>query len=368
MGSSSSRPSRRQEQQQPQGQYRSPYTQQVAPHAQQYYGQPGAPGSQRQEQIGGPYPNFYMYYMQPVQHASQTPASGNGGPAAEPPRMQQTQKIKNLVNLHKSSLKLVPFAEDPNKLKVEFTFDSSAPCTVTTLVLAGEVNKQGLLDANPGGCKPGPRVAFPEGLGHKFASAQHFVDMSKCDHDVMASAEGDLYPLVIRLEALTQAARDQGKTLDDLAIGSEQPAWVQSQTTYAVVTRTEAGQWVAKVIKQKIMFDGTPYELQEIYGLQAAAANGGTAEGTPIAEDPDDGSTECIICMSQARDTAVLPCRHMCMCKECAQALISPTNTSSTRAKCPICRRMVSNILTIVKTENGGTMQQAQPVRGPAAV
>ena len=79
---------------------------------------------------------------------------------------------------------------------------------------------------------------------------------------------------------------------------------------------------------------GTAYELQEIYGLENANNHGRPA-------DSDDIGTECVICMSEPRDTTLLPCRHMCLCHECAQMLRTQTN------KCPICRTQVKSLLEI---------------------
>jgi hypothetical protein len=45
--------------------------------------------------------------------------------------------------------------------------------------------------------------------------------------------------------------------------------------------------------------------------------------------------------MSAPRDTTVLPCRHMCICKACAEALRNQTN------KCPICRKSMESLLHI---------------------
>lgn len=53
--------------------------------------------------------------------------------------------------------------------------------------------------------------------------------------------------------------------------------------------------------------------LQEIYGLEQSGAK---AE----AATPEDSEERlCVICLVNDRDTTVLPCRHMCMCHECAQ-------------------------------------------------
>lgn len=136
--------------------------------------------------------------------------------------------------------------------------------------------------------------------------------------------QGDatVFPLIIRLEALTDEGRTENRSLASLAPGAELPQWVQSQTTYARIVREDDGSLGVRVIKQKIWVKGESYELQEIYGMEQ---NRGVAIGTPAA-GPADGfedveGNECVICMSAPRDTAALPCRHMCMCHGCASAL-----------------------------------------------
>ena len=49
----------------------------------------------------------------------------------------------------------------------------------------------------------------------------------------------------------------------------------------------------------------------------------------------------CVICLVNDRNTTVLPCRHMCMCNECAQELRKQTS------RCPICRNHVESLLHI---------------------
>ena len=50
-----------------------------------------------------------------------------------------------------------------------------------------------------------------------------------------------------------------------------------------------------------------------------------------------DGDGSCVICMSAPKDTAVLPCRHMCLCPSCAREV----------DKCPICRGPVDSTLCL---------------------
>lgn len=45
-----------------------------------------------------------------------------------------------------------------------------------------------------------------------------------------------------------------------------------------------------------------------------------------------ENSFDCVICMSDERDTMLLPCRHLCLCSSCAQSLRFQANS------CPICR------------------------------
>jgi E3 ubiquitin-protein ligase MGRN1 len=97
--------------------------------------------------------------------------------------------------------------------------------------------------------------------------------------------------------------------------------------------------------------DGLTYELQEIYGIDGSVAaapaktdGGGDADAAGLnpggeLELPD--GAECIICMSEPRNTTVLPCRHMCLCDECAEALRQSSST------CPICRTRVEGLLQI---------------------
>jgi len=254
--------------------------------------------------------------------------------------LEEVPTIKNAVNLRPKTLQVLPRANAPHILDITFVFDATKPCTVTTHVAAMEILRTMELSTPQ---LPPPRIQFNAGLGQKFQdqTGRHCVNLSLYEEDALQAAQGAVYPLVVRLEVLADGS--QGKSLDSLPPGAAQPEWVQSQTTFAELKKGEDGTWSAKVIKQKIWFDGTPYELQEIYGLQSSNDQGGGAAD-------DDNSTECIICMTNDREVALLPCRHMCMCAECARIMMSPNNPSTSRAKCPICRRRVHNFLSIRKT------------------
>eukprot|EP00930_Biecheleria_cincta_P074806 TRINITY_DN62014_c0_g1_i1.p1 TRINITY_DN62014_c0_g1~~TRINITY_DN62014_c0_g1_i1.p1 ORF type:complete len:394 (+),score=60.27 TRINITY_DN62014_c0_g1_i1:186-1367(+) len=94
----------------------------------------------------------------------------------------------------------------------------------------------------------------------------------------------------------------------------------------------------AKIVSQSVRLPGPGlapcYSMHEVYG----------------ADSTEPGSTEvlghdCVICMSDGRDTAMLPCRHMCLCSDCAETMRSRVQYRSYR--CPICRERVSSFLQI---------------------
>ncbi len=58
-------------------------------------------------------------------------------------------------------------------------------------------------------------------------------------------------------------------------------------------------------------------------------------------EEDEEGGGECVICMSEPRDTLILPCRHLCLCQMCADSLRYQANN------CPICRAPFRALLQI---------------------
>ena len=77
------------------------------------------------------------------------------------------------------------------------------------------------------------------------------------------------------------------------------------------------------------------------------------------SDNADCGSTDdsmCVVCYDGPKDTAVLPCKHLCACKDCAPAL---------RA-CPICRQPAQGYLQLqgiaAQAETQSTQQGQTPL------
>lgn len=250
---------------------------------------------------------------------------------------QQTQTIRNQVNLKKKSLRLQPLQGSTTEFLLEFNFDASTPCRVSTFLLATEDPSQScrIIAAAPASRSP---ALYPKGMNHHFppddtTARQHMISLTTHSPDLLTLTQGDSYPLIIRMETLTEQAAAEGRQLQQLELGAALPLWIQAQTTYAKLHKDEDGHWGLQIIKQKIWVNGNSYELQEIYGMESKL--------NTSAPDEEGEGRECVICMSAERDTTVLPCRHMCMCQPCASALKTQTN------KCPICREEIGSLLHI---------------------
>jgi len=265
-----------------------------------------------------------------------------------------------------------------------FAFDANLPCWVSVFVKAKDAPREGSRLTLTENRTPMTRIKRDAGLGQHIA-----VPISKTDVDALdgfllendgndGSAAPDRDPskphaLVVRLECVVDAlgsterriergadilgstdATDNGET-DDGQKRVEPPApagsalddRAQAQTTFASVEKTPgASAFAVSVLKQKIWVDGVSYELQEIFGIEHCST--GTPANADGADDDGESGKECVICMTEPRDTTALPCRHMCMCGACARMLRGQSN------RCPICRTPVESLLEIKVASKDG--------------
>ncbi|POM73030.1 RING zinc finger-like protein [Phytophthora palmivora] len=286
--------------------------------------------------------------------------SNQGRTHVDVPELQQTCTVKNHVNLKKTSLKLQQSPAEPLQYALEFSFDATKPCRISVYLVAAEI-----IDAETGSSSfallhadkiPVLTQRFSSGLGQHFVlkggvmeeetdkedqekheQSTPLLDFSPYDADELVYKAGTTqFPLIIVLEVSSDRKRPQ------------------SQSTFCTFVKKGEDLWDIKMLKQKILVDGLTYELQEIYGIdgsvaaapktdRSGAAGDGQADTAQTAKDEIEipEGAECIICMCEPRNTTVLPCRHMCLCSECAEALRKSSST------CPICRTPVEALLQI---------------------
>ncbi|KAF3338183.1 zinc finger family protein [Carex littledalei] len=261
-------------------------------------------------------------------------------PLPAPPPYVEHQKavtIRNDVNIKKETLKIEPDEQDPAKFLVSFTFDATVAGSITIYFFAQEGLDCNLTCMKEDLFKP-VTITFNEGLGQKFRQPSGTgIDLSSFPDSELFRDE-EVYPLAVKADASPPKEEKEGEK--DCANSGNRNSH-NSQITQAVFEKRDNVGYQVRVVKQILWVNGTRYELQEIYGI------GNSVEGENDGNDP---GKECVICLSEPRDTTVLPCRHMCMCSECAKVLRFQSN------RCPICRQPVERLLEI-KVNNKGEEQ-----------
>lgn len=252
---------------------------------------------------------------------------------------QKMATIRNDVNLRRGTLRLERRERggegEGEETLVSFSLDATVSGSICIFYLAKEGEACSFTPQKPELYTP-VRIPFEKGLGQNFLQPLGTgVDLKKFSPTKLAKeGPGGIFPLVIRIETIPKDPPEDAPDSNMEPLGSKLPSWIRSQTTYAILEKKTDGEYVPKVIKQKIWVNGMRYDLQEIYGIEQGGGPNGTENGTETGK-------ECVICMSEPRDTTVFPCRHMCMCSECAKVLRSQTN------RCPICRQTITNLLEI---------------------
>nr|XP_054393353.1 E3 ubiquitin ligase RNF157 isoform X2 [Pongo abelii] len=255
-------------------------------------------------------------------------------PYAAPPPQEPVKTLRSLVNIRKDTLRLVKCAEEvkspgeeASKAKVhynvEFTFDTDARVAITIYYQATEEFQNGIASYIPKDVSlQSETVHYKRGVCQQFCLPSHTVDPSEwAEEELGFDLDREVYPLVVH------AVVDEG----DEYFG-------HCHVLLGTFEKHTDGTFCVKPLKQKQVVDGVSYLLQEIYGIE----NKYNTQDSKVAEDEvSDNSAECVVCLSDVRDTLILPCRHLCLCNTCADTLRYQANN------CPICRLPFRALLQI---------------------
>ncbi|KAL5201992.1 hypothetical protein ABZP36_012944 [Zizania latifolia] len=270
-----------------------------------------------------PPPHAYHGPWHPAPQPPQPEPPALTGPPPEFVEHQQARKVKNDVNLHKDTIRLVRDDADPDRRLVAFTFDAVTDGSMTIYYFAKE-GKDCSFSSVYRELQTPTKIPFQKGLVQQFVQPSGSgVDFGFFSLDELSNPSGEVFPLVVYAEA--RPSPEEG----DQPVNS-----TRAQITLAVIEKHHNDLRV-KVVKQILWNDGVKYELQEIFGIVNS-----TEADVPNADDGDTGK-ECVICLTEPRDTAVFPCRHLCMCSDCAKTLRFQSD------KCPICRQPVEKLMEI---------------------
>ncbi|XP_029130408.1 probable E3 ubiquitin-protein ligase LUL4 isoform X2 [Cajanus cajan] len=309
------------------------------PHCTNYGAPPPLPPPPQTHSISFYYsnPNGYTANRVPFQPFYQPqpgawPAARPSSSSSPPPYVdhQTAKKIKNYVNVHKDTLRLEVDEDNPDHHLISFVFDALYDGSITIFYFAKEEEKCRFVPLIPEAFEP-IRIPFQKGVGQKFSQTSGTgIDLGFFELDDLSkpSPGEDVFPLVICAETSLKTSSADEAPGDCLLDASP-----HMQITQGVLVKSNGGDpFLIKVVRQILWIDGVRYELRELYGIGSSSA---------ADFDDNDPGKECVICMTEPKDTAVLPCRHMCMCGECAKALRLQSN------KCPICRQSIEELIEI---------------------
>ncbi|XP_036344142.1 E3 ubiquitin-protein ligase MGRN1-like [Rhagoletis pomonella] len=297
-------------------------------------------------------------------------------PYPPPQASEPTKTLKSLVNIRKESVRFVRVSQEKHEISssnsnidnidghattnelggsgdgngqhapclynIEFTFDSDAKCAITIYYFCTE-------EVSPSGVTLVPRDGltsetyhYEKGINQFFSQTGHVFNPQLIpEDDFIYNPTKEQYPVAIH--CVVEEGNEDCR---------------QSHTTICVIDHhPETNSYVLRALKQKIFVDGLCYLLQEIYGIENKAVN-----KSSIDEEIDDHGSECVICMSETRDTLILPCRHLCLCNSCADSLRYQANN------CPICRapfRALLQIRAVQKGVSSHTIHQNTPTSAP---
>ena len=108
-------------------------------------------------------------------------------------------------------------------------------------------------------------------------------------------------------------------------VDAPDPICVNTLQVYCAI-RVISGVAKLKVVTQKCVVQNRGYFMSELYGLG------------DMSKEEGEGR-ECVICMTNDRDTCVMPCRHVCCCAECANTLRLQSD------RCPVCREAITELV-----------------------
>ncbi|XP_062999271.1 E3 ubiquitin-protein ligase MGRN1 [Elgaria multicarinata webbii] len=257
-------------------------------------------------------------------------------PYVTPAPHEPVKTLRSLVNIRKDSLRLVRYKEDADSpteesgkqkalYSLEFTFDADARVAITIYCQATEEFLSGMaVYSAKSPCLQSETVHFKRGLSQQFSLPSFKIDFSDWkDDELNFDLDRGIFPVVI------QAVVDEGDVVVEVT--------GHAHILLAAFEKHVDGSFSVKPLKQKQIVDRVSYLLQEIYGIE----NKNNQETKPCDDENSDNSNECVVCLSDLRDTLILPCRHLCLCNSCADTLRYQANN------CPICRLPFRALLQI---------------------
>jgi len=238
-----------------------------------------------------------------------------------PMTSKNAMAIKNDFMIDKNSVSLVP-TNAPGQYYLTFKFSSMADVEITIFYRAkdhiDDQQNTEYIDVDGDRYTPVKSYIFGVVKNQEFPANASVLDSQLYTKDDLMKFSNSTYPLIIKMETKTDRMNADKKILYNY-----------------FAFRLTGGKYEGRFLKQKLQVNGTSYILDDIYGIADSDLSGKTnVEGK-----------ECTICFTNKVDTVVLPCKHMCLCLDCAKDLRARQSP-----KCPMCRTTIENYLSLTKS------------------
>ncbi len=166
--------------------------------------------------------------------------------------------------------------------------------------------------------------------------------------EARVSFELDLEPVYdqgIEVQLVLRAKQDVNPILS----AGKMMAGVQINNLTILLSRDQTS-YETRLTRQKVLLSEYEIDMFEIFGqphnMMICELDTNLSTSSFFSYNNVDlpgYNRECVVCLSQRRDTLFLPCRHMCLCLSCAESLCMHSD------KCPICRQgMVNDCMLIL--------------------
>ena len=145
-------------------------------------------------------------------------------------------------------------------------------------------------------------IQIPEGMGQ-------VIPYERCEFDLNYLVAFDLYKLSPNYYPII------------LSMNYEQNGKNYAFMTYGRFTKTSDNVINGiHVEKQVVLINGMPFEIKSIYGLKNTEDKDEVDADNldALVGEADDGQgKECLVCLSDQKNTVIMPCGHMCVCQPC---------------------------------------------------
>lgn len=237
----------------------------------------------------------------------------NANPLTEAPL------IRSLVSISKDSC-TVEKAETGWFLQFSFSSLASGCATSSFLVTGGDQ-----LDTGKGLVAPDAVISKSEEL--RFEPGQRQTGRLLLCSDLAGSLQS------------FQEGDGTHHVMLDLRADSSERRTVTAQRSFLKLSLVDDGAEV-HFSKQLVECGTVVRQLDALYGTLPNPKT--SLESDKVIDDGGD----CVICLSNPREVAIMHCRHVCLCKSCAQI-----SSSTWSFQCPVCRGRVAAMVGLAKPE-----------------